>query len=156
MQPIELTDLARERIGLLRQHLQAVRAGRTKVKFSMDSWISTVSAPADDHLCGTTACLAGHAVLLWDDEIPQRLGALRRGEAVDQIPSMAWAEGGAKALDIPYDNLGVMLFHRMFWPMELPDTLEDADDLNSAIELLGWILEGKVANPTGHAPLILL
>lgn len=84
----------------LRAHL---RSRKNPVGFDMQTWFrhngrnlirpATICRAAEEHPCGTTACLAGHAALLaWQSgDIPKKRGVYVRDVAIEWL-GLRWDE----------------------------------------------------------------
>lgn len=148
----------------LRDHIAQPPAGA--MPFNMGEWFHIDPAAADrgDYACGTSACLAGHAVMLLDPVWAERVNhALAEPFAADvQIANNAseWCPLGQVAgqpMDPEYrasELLGLTdlgagrLFFSACWPSPYRQQYEyaetDAERRAAAVALMDALLEGEV------------
>lgn len=129
----DLSDLSRERLGLLLEHIQDLPPEGPQL-FDMKDFMRGGAAPVEEgehHLCGTSACLAGHAAFMFDKEVRDYL----LGKTVNVV--FSYERKGLDTLDLP--NRADSLFYSCFWPEGLQEgRLEDA------VVVLSGLLDGSI------------
>lgn len=120
-EPIVLSVLSQERFLMLADHVEATTE-ESKIRFNMGEWfVDRSQHPTPGEPCGTSACLAGHAAILWDAarnaEVREYLENPNLKDAKRLRRTSEWANLGAEALGIEADPLlGAALFHAGYWP----------------------------------------
>lgn len=144
--PIVLSDLARERLALLRQHLiaQFENPGTARVGFDMGTWFgfpAEENLTESDPLCGTTACLAGHAVILFGQVSLEDLeeGINPESSSNFTLTQESWQVPGAEVLGLTYEQ-SELIFFQGRWPRDL----WDLPPQQGAIRVLGGLLDGTL------------
>ena len=111
----------------------------------MDSFVDVLEATPnavsdDEHLCGTSACLAGHAVFLWDKSCRDYMREAARGE--DHGRGWSFDRKGLGVLGLP-PRLSC-LFYRSRWPHK-----HQEGTLLDAVAVLKGILSGDIGLTAG-------
>ncbi len=102
--------------------------------------------------CGTTACIAGHAILFAHEISSHDLRAVT-GEVLQRYRGI-FPEEGARVLGLPNTYVAMMLFDKANWPWPWLDskTERDVSENEYAVALLDGILCGEIRLPIGGGP----
>jgi hypothetical protein len=134
----------------------------TAVPFNMDTWfaLNVERAATGDYSCGTSACLAGHAVTLLDTEWKEAwalaLDDPKNYATVDESDREVYCFGGLDPEDSEQRATGLLgmsgkdtysLFRACYWPAELRGAYvvagSDEERRAAAVRLLDSILDGS-------------